>query len=65
MSFDEKKREALSKITNPHDGPVTRFVMVARAIRLARQTGTTTVGADPIAEALDEALEQEWPHSGA
>lgn len=69
--FNRQKRMALSIITDPHDGPVNRFVMVARAIELARKgelgpVRVDRVPSDPVANALDQALEDgEFPGSGA
>jgi hypothetical protein len=69
--FKAEKEKALQFITYAHDGPVTRHVMLCRAMDLARKGGFPRVegplghSADPIAEALDDALGQEWEHSGA
>lgn len=69
-AFEAKKSDALERITYPHDGPVTPHVMICRAMDLARAGKFGAIDgpcgdADPLSEALAEALGQEWEHSCA
>jgi hypothetical protein len=65
------KQKAIQFITYQHERPVTRHVMLCRAMDLARNgqfpriMGSLGHSADPIAEALDDALGQEWKRSGS
>lgn len=69
-NYDKFKRlvkEAESDLTYPHDGPVTKFVMIGRAIDLVRAGKYDMKGhdlaslgeVDVITEALDSVLEGE------
>ena len=47
---------ALDILLAAHDGPVTPYVVMARAIRLARAAGPVAGAQDDLVDALDEAL---------
>lgn len=51
--FDSMVAEATEDLLYEHDGPVTDFVIMARAVRAARSGKFPKVGVnDPVAEAL-------------
>lgn len=57
-SFTAELKKAKADIGHTTDGPVDQFVMIARAIELARNNQYKPVGVDcPIANALCELLE--------
>jgi hypothetical protein len=55
-TYEAAKEEALDYILDTCDGPVTPFVVMARAVELARKAGPHQGCDDPVANALDEAL---------
>jgi hypothetical protein len=55
-TYGGAKARALRVLLSGNDGPVTAFVVMARAVRLARAAGPFDGVDDPIANALDEAL---------
>lgn len=64
--FSKRKKLAIEDITYPHEGPVTDFVMMYRAIELARAGKYPLMGIyDPVVEALHECVGKHFEHSGA
>lgn len=57
-SFTVELKKAKADIAHTTDGPVDQFVMIARAIELARNNQYKPIGVDcPIANALFELLD--------
>lgn len=57
--FERAIADAFNALTHGCDGPVTNFVVISRAIELARTSKFTTTskyGNDALAEALNNAL---------
>lgn len=60
-AYQAQENEAYEHLFHGCDGPITQFVLMARAVKLARKQGEPPPGDDPIANALFRALSEVAP----